>query len=93
MNGSCDGAIGLEPLDQLPDDFYVAVPISGGGLISGIAIAVKVCRPGCQTARSVGFIGGAEREPNRMFIQKSGNQNSKTYTHSPHQHHSSRFIG
>lgn len=35
------GTIGLEITEDLPDVNYVAVPIGGGGLISGIATAVK----------------------------------------------------
>ncbi len=45
---SGDGVIGLELLDQLDGDFCVLVPISGGGLIGGIAAAVKQSRPGCR---------------------------------------------
>ena len=37
--------IGLELLDQLPDLAKVVVPLGGGGLASGIAIAVKQHRP------------------------------------------------
>ena len=43
-----DGTLGLELLDQTPNDFCVVVPMSGGGLISGIATAVKELRPGCR---------------------------------------------
>jgi len=35
------GTIGLEILDNLPDVDIVLVPIGGGGLISGIATAIK----------------------------------------------------
>ncbi|OHT01466.1 threonine dehydratase family protein [Tritrichomonas foetus] len=35
------GTIGLEILDQLPDVDTVVIPIGGGGLISGVAVAVK----------------------------------------------------
>ncbi len=40
------GTIGLEITDDCPDVDLVVVPISGGGLISGIAAAVKGRRPG-----------------------------------------------
>jgi len=40
------GTIGLEMLEQVPDLEAVAVPIGGGGLIGGIACAVKESRPG-----------------------------------------------
>lgn len=39
------GSIGLEILEQLPDVEAVVVPIGGGGLISGIAFAIKNLRP------------------------------------------------
>jgi threonine dehydratase len=35
------GGLGLELLDQVPDLVRVIVPVGGGGLVSGIAIAVK----------------------------------------------------
>ena len=39
------GTIGLEILDQLPDVQAVVVPIGGGGLIAGVALAIKSLRP------------------------------------------------
>lgn len=39
------GTIGLEMLEQVPDVDTVLVQISGGGLISGIALALKSQRP------------------------------------------------
>ena len=39
------GTIGLELLEQLPDMDAVAVPVGGGGLISGVAFAVKKLNP------------------------------------------------
>ena len=39
------GTIGLEILEQVPDVEQIVVPIGGGGLISGIATAVKSMRP------------------------------------------------
>jgi threonine dehydratase len=39
------GSVGLELLEQVPDIARVIVPVGGGGLISGIAIAVKSERP------------------------------------------------
>jgi threonine dehydratase len=39
------GTLGLELLDQLPDIGTVLVPIGGGGLISGVAAALRQSRP------------------------------------------------
>lgn len=39
------GTIGLELLNQLPDVEAVIVPIGGGGLISGVAYALKSLKP------------------------------------------------
>ena len=39
------GTIGLEILDQVPDVETVIVPIGGGGLIAGVAQAIKLSRP------------------------------------------------
>lgn len=39
------GTIGCELLEQLPDTTTVMVPLSGGGLLAGIAVAVKALRP------------------------------------------------
>ena len=46
------GTIGLEMLQQLPELGAVVVPVGGGGLISGIAVALKSLRP---TIRLVGI--------------------------------------
>jgi threonine dehydratase len=42
---SGQGGVGLELLRQVPDLARVIVPVGGGGLISGIAIAVRSQRP------------------------------------------------
>ena len=39
------GTIGLELMEQLPDMDAVIVPVGGGGLISGVAFAVKALNP------------------------------------------------
>ena len=39
------GTIGLEILEQLPDVDIVIVPVGGGGLISGVAFAIKALKP------------------------------------------------
>jgi threonine dehydratase len=39
------GTIALEMLDQVPDLDAIVVPVGGGGLISGIAVAAKAIKP------------------------------------------------
>lgn len=46
------GTLGLEMLEQQPDLDAVLVPLSGGGLISGIALAIKLQKP---EARIIGI--------------------------------------
>ncbi|HXV40345.1 MAG TPA: threonine/serine dehydratase [Steroidobacteraceae bacterium] len=43
-----NGTIGLEVLEDLPDVDTVVIPWGGGGLASGIAIALRALRPGCR---------------------------------------------
>src|SRR3954471_5354116 len=49
------GTIGLELADELPDVETFVIPIGGGGLASGIAIALRALRPG---VRIVGVQAG-----------------------------------
>jgi threonine dehydratase len=54
------GTIGCEIVEQLPEVQTVVVPVGGGGLISGIAAAVKALRPrtrviGVQAAGAAAF--------------------------------------
>jgi threonine dehydratase len=49
------GTIGLELLEQLPDAQTFLLPVGGGGLAAGIAIALRAQRPG---ARIVGVQAG-----------------------------------
>jgi threonine dehydratase len=42
------GTIGLEIAEQCPDVDLVAVPVSGGGLVSGIAAAIRATCPGAR---------------------------------------------
>jgi threonine dehydratase len=44
------GTVGLEIMEDLPDAAAVIVPIGGGGLIAGIATAVKGMRPATQVS-------------------------------------------
>ena len=61
------GTIGLEILEQLPDVAQVVVPIGGGGLISGIAFAIKHLKPSC---RIIGV--QAEGAPSMALSMKLG---------------------
>jgi threonine dehydratase len=56
------GTLGLELLEQVPDLARVIVPVGGGGLVSGVAIAVKSARPateviGVQVASCAPVVG------------------------------------
>lgn len=62
------GTIGIEILEKVPDLDTVIVPIGGGGLISGIALAVKSINPkvrviGVQSDRSPGMAHLFKKEP------------------------------
>lgn len=59
------GTLGLEILDQVPDVETVLVPAGGGGLLAGVAAAVKHARPevrviGVQTAAMPGIVRSLE---------------------------------
>lgn len=59
------GSIGLELLEQVPDLEAVVVPIGGGGLISGVACAIKESNPrirviGVQTERLPSMLRATE---------------------------------
>ena len=64
------GTVGLEIVEDAPDVDTVIVPIGGGGLIAGIATAVKGLRPDARVhRRRAGALGGdahrARRGPSR----------------------------
>ena len=42
------GTVGLEILEQVPDVDAIVTPVGGGGLIAGVALAVKELRPNVQ---------------------------------------------
>ena len=42
------GTMGLEILEQVPDVDAIVIPVGGGGLLAGIALAVKTLRPEVQ---------------------------------------------
>lgn len=61
------GTIALEILNDLPEVDVVVVPLSGGGLISGIALALKQA---CRNIRTVG--ASMERSPVMYWSQQAG---------------------
>ncbi len=55
------GTVGLEILEQVPDVEAIVVPVGGGGLLAGIALAVNHLRPevrlfGVEAQRAPGFV-------------------------------------
>jgi threonine dehydratase len=64
---SGQGTLGLEILEDVPDLGALLVPLSGGGLISGVAVAVKALRP---QARIIGV--SMERGAAMYECQKAG---------------------
>ena len=58
------GTLGLEILEQVPDVEQIVVPIGGGGLISGVAVAVKSMRP------NVKVIGVQASTVPSMFVSR-----------------------
>jgi len=61
------GTIGLELLEQIPNLEAVVVPIGGGGLISGVACAIKESNP---KIRVVGV--QTERLPSMLAAREAG---------------------
>jgi len=60
------GTLGLEILDQVPDVQAILVPIGGGGLIAGVALAVKTHKPdvsviGVEPKRAASFSAALEK--------------------------------
>ena len=59
------GTIGLEILEDLPDVDSVIIPIGGGGLISGVATALKALRP---SVRVYGVV--SDQAPGMLHLYK-----------------------
>lgn len=60
------GTIGLEILEDIPDLANIIVPIGGGGLIAGVAAAIKDTRPdvrviGVESKAAPGMYGSLQR--------------------------------
>ena len=62
------GTIGLEIVDDLPDIGAIVVPVGGGGLIAGIAAAVKARAP------HVKVIGVQAKGASAMYLSKQAHE-------------------
>jgi threonine dehydratase len=60
------GTAGLEIVEDLPDVGTVVVPVSGGGLISGVAAAVKQLRPQTRVVGAEPALAGDAAESFRL---------------------------
>ena len=61
------GSVGLEILAELPDVDAVIVPVGGGGLISGVAYAIKALKPdtkiyGVQAAGAASMVNSVDHD-------------------------------
>lgn len=71
------GTMALEILDQVPNLDAIVVPVGGGGLIAGIAVALKALRPevriiGVESTATASFAAAMERgEPVATPLQAS----------------------
>ena len=70
------GTIGLEILDQLPDVDAVIVPVGGGGLISGVAFAIKSLNPhvkvyGVQACGAASMVNALQKHQKETLSQVS----------------------
>ncbi|MBU8896094.1 threonine ammonia-lyase [Corallococcus sp. H22C18031201] len=70
------GTIGLELLEQCPDLEMVLVPIGGGGLISGVACALKESNPRIQVigvqAATIASMAASLKEGHRVELTAAG---------------------
>jgi threonine dehydratase len=62
------GTLGLELMTQVPDVDTVVIPVGGGGLISGAAVAIKTIRP---STRIIGV--STEAVPTYVRARETGN--------------------
>lgn len=59
------GTIALEVLEQAPDAATLVVPVGGGGMISGIAIAARAARPDLRIVGAEPTLAGDAEESKR----------------------------
>lgn len=72
------GTIGLELLEQISDLDAIIVPIGGGGLISGIAFAVKKLNPSCKVY-GVQAVGAGSMHSSFRDKKRSNLKNVSTF--------------
>lgn len=70
------GTIGLELLDQLPEVDAVVVPVGGGGLIAGVAFAIKSLNPhvkvyGVQACGAASMVNALQKHQKETLSQVS----------------------
>ncbi len=68
------GTLGLEIFEKISDVDSVVVPIGGGGLISGIGMAIKALRPQC---RVIGVQSDQAPGMAQMFAQQQKSQTNQ----------------
>ncbi|MBM2826899.1 MAG: L-threonine ammonia-lyase [Dehalococcoidia bacterium] len=61
------GTLGLEVLEQVTEADVILVPVGGGGLISGVALAVKALRP---SVRIIGVQASAATAALRSYTER-----------------------
>lgn len=71
------GTMGLELLEQVPDLDSLVIPVGGGGLISGIATAVKALKP---AVRIYGVVSHVSPGMLQMFRKETVEPPSATLT-------------
>lgn len=67
------GTMGLEIIEQVQDVDAVIVPVGGGGLIAGVALAIKTLQPKIQIIVSRGLLSveGMSSIVNFFFFRES----------------------
>src|ERR1700686_5053995 len=74
------GTMGLEILEDLPDVETILVPVGGGGMISGIATAMKLSKPSVKVIGVEPELAGDAQASLRAgkIIQSTAEQTSRT---------------
>ncbi len=74
------GTCGLEIMEQLPEVELILSPVSGGGLLSGIATAAKLTKPGVQVWGAEPELAGDAKQSfyGRKLVEWPGSQTTKT---------------